>query len=101
MPSRPQARSRSARTSCVRLVGLALEAVADATQRLDVCAGFAELLAQALDVGIDGARCDIGIDAPDIAEQGIARLHAAAPRQECIEQAELERGEADLDLFYP
>src|SRR5689334_19753935 len=78
-PSRARASRRSARTSCVGLVGIALESIADPAQRFDVHARFAELLAQALDVRVDGARGDVGIDAPHVREQRVARLYAAAP----------------------
>src|SRR5256885_1502394 len=62
------------------------ELVTDAADRLDDVSGGAELLAQALHVGVDGARGDVGLDAPDVAEQRLARLHAAGPLEKRLEQ---------------
>jgi hypothetical protein len=44
------------------------EAVADATNRLDVVASGPHFLAQAFDVSIDGSSRDLGVDAPHLVE---------------------------------
>src|SRR6185436_528425 len=87
--------------SSSRLFGLVLEPVAHAAQRLDVRAHVAQLLAQPLDVGIDRARRNVGLDAPDVTEQRVAGLHPATARQEGMEQTELERRQADLGVVDP
>src|SRR5258705_13127265 len=72
--ARPGVRDRAAESeragSSDGLVGLILEPVADAAQGLDVGPGVTQLLAQPLDVGIDRAGRDVGLDAPHVAQQG-------------------------------
>ena len=57
--------------------GLAVHAVTDAAHRIDYVTGRAELLAQAADVGVDGAGLEVGRIVPHIREQLFAGLHAA------------------------
>jgi hypothetical protein len=52
-------------------------------------------------VGVDRARRDLGLDAPDIAQQGIAGLDPAAPRQERVQEAKLQCGQAHLGIVDP
>ena len=52
------------------------EAVTDAAHRLDLVARGAELLAQSLQVGVDGALGDRDVGAPDLVEQALSREHA-------------------------
>src|SRR5690606_31879238 len=78
-----------------------LEAVTDAAQCLDVLARPTELLAQPLDVCVDGARGHVGFDAPHVLQQALAGLHPAAPREQRRQQAELERGEHRLLIVHP
>src|ERR1700690_1936086 len=85
-------------SSARRRVG---EAIADATDGLDVFACFAELLAQSLHVRVDGARRDVGVDTPDVAQERAARLHAVAAIVERREELELERGELHLFVVNP
>src|SRR5690606_3584809 len=54
------------------------EAIAHAAHGLDRVARRAELLAQALDVRVDGARLDARRVAPDPLEERVAALHPAA-----------------------
>src|SRR5690606_23859523 len=50
------------------------EAVADSAHRLDVLPGGAELLAEPLHMGVDGARRDVSVHAPDVLQEGGSRL---------------------------
>src|SRR5450432_980406 len=77
------------------------EPVAHAAHRLEIDAGVAQLLAQALDVSVHRARVDLAAHAPDLVEQNGARLHAAAAIVERAEQAQLERREGDLFAVDP
>src|SRR5262249_27691694 len=73
----------------------------DAAHRLDVIARTPELLAQALDVGVDRARRDLGLDAPDVIEQRAAALHAVLALEQGGQELELEGGEHGLATLDP
>ena len=62
--------------------GLAADAIADATDRVDHVAGRTELLAQAADVGVDGAGLKVWRIIPDVGEEFLARLHPALPLEQ-------------------
>src|SRR5438046_2980292 len=72
---------------------LVSQLVADPADRLDDLARGAQLLAQPLHVGVDGAGGDVGLDAPDVAEQRLAGLHPARALEKGLEQAKLEGGQ--------
>src|SRR6476646_69766 len=93
----PTTRSQSRGAARRKKAGLfAAHAIADRANRLDELAGVAELGAQALDVGLDGARRRVDRVAPDVAQQLLARAHPALPFHEVHEQAELEQRERHL-----
>src|SRR5690606_20662286 len=77
------------------------ESIAGAAQRLDVLGGSAELLAQALDVRVDGARGQARIMAPHVVKERPAGLHAAAPCEQRGQEPKLDRGEAQLLAVEP
>ena len=83
------------------VIGGGREAVADAAHRLDVRPGGAQLLAQALDVRVDGARGDLAAHPPDVVEQRRARLHAAPAFEQRRQQAQLEGGQRHLVVVDP
>ena len=76
--------------------GAADEAVADAAHGLDVGAHVTQLLAQALDVGVDGAGDVLLAGAPHVVEQRAPRLDPVASFVKGADQLELERGQRDL-----
>src|SRR5438128_6827238 len=67
------------------------EAVAYAADRFEIFCGGAELVAQALDVGVDGAAARFLAVAPHVGQQRLARLHAPAPLDQMHEQLEFEQ----------
>lgn len=73
------------------------EAVADAADGLDEVGGGAELLAEAADVGVDGADVDLVAFAvgPHLVEEVFAGLDAAPAASEDGEEAELGGGDVD------
>src|SRR5690349_16876540 len=72
------------------------EPIADAAHGLDVVPRRTDLLAQAFDVGVHGARRDLGVDAPDVIEQRAAGLHPIAAIVERDQELELEGRQLDL-----
>src|SRR4029077_13408760 len=64
--------------------------------RLDEAPGDAQLVAEALDVGVDGAGRDAGLVAPDGLEQILARADPAAVLDQVDEQAHLQGADVDL-----
>src|SRR5438477_13029499 len=76
-----------------------LEAVADTVERLDhveAVVGLLELLAQALDVAVDGAVVDIDLVVVGRIHQGIAALHHAGALSQGVQDQELGDGEHHL-----
>src|SRR5689334_6011762 len=75
-----------------------LEAVADAVQRFDhleIVVGYLELLAQPLDVAVDGAVVDIDLVVIGRVHQRVAALHHARPRRQRLEDQEFRHGQRD------
>src|SRR5436190_3559695 len=69
-----------------------LEAVADTVERLDhveAVVGLLELLAQALDVAVDGAVVDVDLVVVGRIHQRIARLHHAGSRGQRLQNEKL------------
>ena len=56
----------------------------------------AELLADALDVAVDGAVVHVDVLAIGGVDQLVARLHHARPRRQRLDQQELGHGELDV-----
>src|SRR6185312_14223937 len=89
-PGRPVSRRR------IKLASSFLEAVADAVQRLDhleVVVDRLELLAQPLDVAVDGAVVDIDLVVIGGVHQRVAALDHAGARRQRLENQELGDGE--------
>src|SRR6266568_8820148 len=63
---------------------------------LDVVASRAELQAEPADVGVDAARLDVALVAPDPLQEPIAGEHAPRPLDHGAEELELLVGEPDL-----
>src|SRR5262249_16273569 len=72
------------------------ETVTKPDDRLDVMACRAQLEPQAADMGVDAARLDLALIAPDPLEQALAGQHPSRPLDEVAEQLELLVGEPDL-----
>src|SRR5207244_1039017 len=84
--SKKAARRRS--TAISAKVSAFLETVADAVQRLDhveIVIGRLELLAQPLDVAVDGAVVDIDLIVVGRVHQRIAAFHDAGPARKCLQ----------------
>jgi hypothetical protein len=71
-------------------------AVAELLDRDDRVGEEGQLLAQAADVHVDGARAAGVLVAPHVGQQEIAREHAAAVLDQILEQQEFLRGEPDV-----
>src|ERR1700694_587218 len=88
----------SSTSRSIELVGD--EAVADPRNRVDVVRLFGvalDLLAQAVDMGVDRARFDFDFVAPHFAEQLAAAHHLAGLRGQ--QRQEVELGQRQRDLF--
>src|SRR5438874_7584368 len=80
------------------------EAVADTRNRVDVMGllGVAlDLLAQPVDMSVDGAGLDLDLVAPDLAKQLATADHLASLRCEQGEEVELGQGEGDFLAVAP
>src|SRR5437763_2175511 len=69
------------------------QTIAETTDSFDSVARFAQLLAQAADMSINGARINHAFITPDVAKQAIPLLHPAAPLHKSAQQFVLEAGE--------
>src|ERR1019366_536776 len=78
------------------LLAWGIEAVTDPAHAADARRRYPELLAQPLHVRVDGARRDLSLVAPDVAQARLARLHARAPVEKRAKQPEFERGEVHV-----
>src|ERR1700681_625202 len=88
----------SSKSRSTELVGD--EAVADPRNRVDVVRLFRvalDLLAQAVDVGVDRTRLDLDLVAPHFAQELAAAHHLAGLRGQ--QRQEVELGERQGDLF--
>src|ERR1700712_1064128 len=98
-PTSRREAGRGCALSTGRLFRVVGEAVADAADRLDVRACVAELLAEALHVRVDGAGGDVGVDAPDVAEQrggGLAAVLGIVERYEQLNSSAVSSSSASL-----
>ena len=64
-------------------------------------ARFAEFLAQAIDVGVDGASLQRGLNLPYFLQKLVASLDASEPAHQEVQEAELEQGQRDDSPFHP
>src|SRR5271154_3810189 len=77
------------------------EPVPHAAHGLYVYAGATELFAQPFDVRVDGARGHVGVNLPDVAQQGVASLHAVSAIVQREQELELEGCELHFFAFHP
>src|SRR2546430_14642703 len=69
------------------------QTIAETADGFDSIAGLAQFLTQPADVGVDGAGIDHTFITPDVAEQTVAFLDAAAPLHQRAQQFVLEARE--------
>src|SRR4026208_1793921 len=77
------------------------QTIAETANGFDSVAGLAQFLAQPANVSIDGSGINHAFITPDVAQQAIPFLHAAAPLHQRAQQFVLEAGGVDDSAGYP
>src|SRR5260370_42352976 len=89
--------------SCTRLLGFEGRVdhpIADAANGLQIIARFAELLAQAIDVGIDGASLQRGLNFPHFLQKLLASLDPSEPAHQEMQEAKLQQVHPNVCPFH-